>query len=148
MANLVRLVYVSEAVIPFSPADLTALLAVSRRNNAARGLSGLLLAAGGHFMQVLEGTPDAVDERFAVIAADPRHGHVHRVLCEATTGRLFGQWSMALLDPGTAAARTFDRQQLRPLVERPDDATVSTNRTQVHKLLQNFHAQLTAAKAA
>ena len=148
MANLVRLVYVSEAFVPFSPADLAALLATSRRNNAARGLSGLLLAAGGHFMQVLEGTPDAVAERFTVIAADPRHRRVHRILCEPTADRLFGQWTMALFDPATAAGPTFDRHQLRRLVERPDDATLSTNRTQVHKLLQNFHAQLTAAKAA
>ena len=148
MAELIRLLYVSQAVKPISPAELAALLQKSQQNNNARGLTGLLLSAGDHFMQVLEGTSDAVTERLTVIAADPRHCNVRRVLCEATTERLFGKWTMASL----AADRTtpLDRQQLRQLIERPADATVATNRTQVHKLLQNFRDQLSnaAAKAA
>ena len=144
MSNLIRLVYVSEAAGPVSQVDLAALLKQSQRNNAARGLSGLLLFAGGHFMQVLEGPAGAVTERLDVIAADPRHRRVHRLLCEVATARLFGRWTMGSLN--VDAVSPLDRLQIHELVKWAPDPTVATNRTQVHKLLHNFSQQL--AKAA
>ena len=146
MSNLIRLVYVSEAVGPVSKADLAGLLAVAQRNNAARGLSGLLLFGGGHFMQVLEGTAEAVAERYDVIAADPRHRRVNRMLAEVTSARLFDRWTMGWLDLNAATA--FDRGQVRGLIDRSVDPTVPTDRTQVHKLLTNFRDQMAAAAAA
>ncbi len=147
MPNLIRLVYVSEAAQPFSPADLTALLQKSQRNNAARGLTGLLLFAGGHFMQVLEGRADVVSERLAVISADPRHRDVHQLFCEVATDRLFGRWTMGTLSVDAVAQ--FDRAQVRRLIEWPDDPSIPTDRTQIHKLLLNFSNQLaTATRAA
>ena len=146
MPNLVRLVYVSEATLAFSPNDLSALLQHARERNAARGLTGLLLHAGGNFIQVLEGTADAVAERYDVIAEDLRHRRVSRVLCEVTTDRLFGQWTMGLL--GTDALSPLDRTQLRQVVQHADDPTAATDRTQVHKLLLNFSRQMAAATKA
>ena len=142
MSNLVRVVYVSEAVVAFSPADLSALLRKSQANNANRGLTGILLSAGGHFMQVLEGPADAVVERLDVISADPRHRRVHRFLCEPTTARLFGRWTMGLLN--VDGATTVDRAELRSVIERAGDPNQPTDRTQVHKLLANFHRQMAA----
>jgi hypothetical protein len=146
MSNIVRLVYVSEAAVPFSKPDLAALLRKSQQNNASRGLTGLLLFAGGHFMQVLEGHIDAVTARFELISEDPRHRRVHRLLCEGATDRLFGRWTMGSLNADVVSP--LDRAQLRQLIEWTPDQAAVTDRTQVHKLLQNFSNQLAMAKAA
>ena len=146
MPNLVRLVYVSEAAVPFSQPDLVALLRKAQQNNASRALTGLLLFASGHFMQVLEGPVEAVTSRFEVISADPRHRRVHRLLCEGATDRLFGRWTMGLLNPDGVSA--LDRAQLRQLIDWTPEQAAATGRTQIHKLLQNFSHQLTTAKAA
>jgi hypothetical protein len=49
------LVYVSSATKPFSPDELSELLAQARVDNAALGITGMLLYSNGNFMQVLEG---------------------------------------------------------------------------------------------
>lgn len=91
---MISIVYVSESLAPLSQSELTGLLDVSRRNNTARGLTGMLLYKDGHFMQALEGEADAVRERLDVIAADPRHTAVRELLTEEITERRFPEWSM------------------------------------------------------
>ncbi len=49
------LVYVSSAVVPFTPAALVDLLATSHKNNSKSAVSGMLLYKDGNFMQALEG---------------------------------------------------------------------------------------------
>lgn len=147
MPNLVRLVYVSEATVKFTEAEFAALLKTSQANNAVRGVTGILLFAAGNFIQVLEGPADAVQERYDVIATDPRHRRVSRLLCEATTDRLFGQWSMGWVPAERVSP--LDRLELRRLVQWADDPTQPTDRTQVHNLLRNFADQMArSAKAA
>jgi hypothetical protein len=92
---LISLVYVSSATVPFSDADLALLLAVSRRNNSADGLTGVLLYNDGRFMQALEGPRDAVLRSLDRISADRRHGAVRIVLEEPIDRRRFGSWAMA-----------------------------------------------------
>ena len=48
-------VYVSSAVDLFSDEELLKLLDVSRKNNQALDVTGMLLYKGGNFMQFLEG---------------------------------------------------------------------------------------------
>lgn len=91
---MISIVYVSDALAPLSQSELTDLLDVSRRNNDARGLTGVLLYKDGQFMQALEGEPDAVRERLDVIAADPRHTGVRELLTEDIERRRFPNWSM------------------------------------------------------
>ena len=71
-----------------------ALLTVSRRNNEAAGLSGMLLYSSQSFLQMLEGEPAALDATYARIHADPRHRDL-RLLLDAEVARpLFPDWSM------------------------------------------------------
>ncbi|MEE2915447.1 MAG: BLUF domain-containing protein, partial [Pseudomonadota bacterium] len=65
-----QLVYISSAI---GRVDGDAVLAVSRRNNARDGITGLLYADGRRFLQVLEGERAAVERAYQRIAADPRH---------------------------------------------------------------------------
>ena len=94
------IVYVSQAAKAFSTDDLAGLLTHSRERNAADGVTGLLVYRyntdfkRGNFLQVLEGTNDALDDVWRRISGDPRH-HTIIVLDEGESEtRMFGDWSM------------------------------------------------------
>lgn len=87
-------VYVSRSSYPFTDDDLANLLMTSRSNNARLGITGMLLHREGRFIQVLEGPEEAVRERLAVIARDPRHTAVHTIVDERVEDRLFPAWTM------------------------------------------------------
>lgn len=89
-----RIVYLSSALTPFAPEDLAALLAQSRRNNAAGGLTGLLLYHDGNFLQVLEGEEPMLSDCFARIARDPRHRQLIVMWRGEVAQRAFPQWQM------------------------------------------------------
>jgi hypothetical protein len=104
---LLSVVYSSLATVPFSEVDLALLLSVSRLNNQARGLTGVLLHRNGQFMQALEGPERAVRSVLATIAADPRHTGVWTLDEEPIAARRFGSWAMgyrSLSDADIAAA--------------------------------------------
>lgn len=89
------LVYVSQATHDFSDEELADLLAVSRRNNAATAITGLLMYESRVFMQALEGPRAQVEALFERIRRDARHTDV-QIICEDTIqARYFGPWRMA-----------------------------------------------------
>ncbi|MCW5770971.1 MAG: BLUF domain-containing protein [Rhodospirillaceae bacterium] len=96
--ELKSLVYVSSARRPYPDDALMALLAKSRRNNAAAGVTGLLLYDEGNFIQALEGPPDAVGATFARIERDPAHHQLIRMFEGTAPERQFGEWSMGFAD--------------------------------------------------
>ena len=49
-----RLLYISTARSPLPKAELETLLRISRRNNVAVGVTGLLIVGGRRFLQALE----------------------------------------------------------------------------------------------
>lgn len=94
------IVYVSQAAKAFSTDDLARLLTYSRERNSADGITGLLVYRyntdfkRGNFIQVLEGTDDALDDVWRRISGNPRH-HTIIVLDEGESNeRMFGDWSM------------------------------------------------------
>jgi hypothetical protein len=96
-----HIIYMSSAVVPFSPAELQSLLEVSRRNNTALGVTGILLYKDGNFLQVIEGEKTVLDQLYAKIALDPRHGGVMTFFREEIPEREFPGWSMAFRDLNT-----------------------------------------------
>ena len=91
---MLSIVYSSRASEKFDEEALASLLAQSRANNERLELSGMLLFREGRFLQILEGPDEALRERYAVIADDPRHTQVHTLIEEAIDHRFFAQWSM------------------------------------------------------
>ena len=89
-----QVVYSSAAVVPFSEAQLTGLLARARINNERLGVTGMLLYHEGSFLQVLEGDASAVANLFSVISADKRHHRVVALLKREVDERYFGSWRM------------------------------------------------------
>ena len=88
------LTYLSTASEAFTEADLEELLTASREKNHSRGLTGMLLYAGGHFIQTLEGPAAAVDDTYASIERDRRHRNLIVALREPVEQRVFPDWSM------------------------------------------------------
>ena len=70
------------------------LLSAARGNNSALRVSGVLVQSGSHFLQVLEGYPDTVDELYARIARDQRHSNVVALVREPIEQQLFGAWPL------------------------------------------------------
>lgn len=97
MPALHRLIYASR-IAPSCEADLKAALVdiVTRAlpKNRAAGISSLLVAHRGWFVQALEGTEPAVEALFEAIAADPRHHHALALSAGAADARLFHPWSI------------------------------------------------------
>jgi hypothetical protein len=91
---MLSIVYTSAARVRFTDGDLATLLMNSRANNRRLGLSGFLMHKQGRFVQVLEGPDDVVQDRYEVIAADPRHTDFSVLLREEIDERRFADWSM------------------------------------------------------
>jgi hypothetical protein len=111
--DLFYLIYVSAADHLMTDAELLEILETSRRNNAASGLTGLLLYKenrryeNGSFMQLLEGEREAVLECYATIARDKRH-HTIIQLDKGQIGvRNFPSWRM-----GFRSVATEDLQRI------------------------------------
>ena len=98
------LVYVSIANEQLSEQLLLELLEVSRRNNARRNVTGMLLYKDQRFLQVLEGSQPTVLEIYSRILHDPRHRDAVVLIQGEEQEREFGDWSMAFqnLDDETA----------------------------------------------
>lgn len=90
-----QIVYISSALAGVTPGDICQILAVSRRNNAIEGLTGLLIHDGVRFLQALEGERDAVLARFARIREDSRHRAIVILSEREIAERQFGLWAMA-----------------------------------------------------
>ena len=98
---MIRLLYISTARQRLTPEIIADILRSSRRNNAAAGVSGLLIVGGKRFLQALEGPEEAVLATYARIGRDPRHFAVVQLAHERTETRQFPQWAM-----GAQAGRT------------------------------------------
>lgn len=139
--DLYHLIYQSQALAPFAPGELDALLHRGRAHNQAQNITGLLLhTTDGRFLQVLEGPKTAVRNLFYhVILSDTRHFHCQVISQGLCFQRGFSDWNM-----GCRAAQPEELQQL--LGEMPDtlDLELITRpypRPQLLALLQNFVSQ-------
>lgn len=92
---MLSLIYVSSSVREMDAEELLDILKVSRENNVAKDVTGLLLYKGGNFMQALEGPDDVVMALYEKIKNDPRHKDVSIISTEQIQKRQFPAWEMA-----------------------------------------------------
>ncbi len=93
---MIRLLYISTARQPITPLIVDQILRTSRRNNAAVGVTGLLVTGGRRFLQALEGPEEAVEATYDRISADARHFAVVQLVRETIDTRQFAQWAMGM----------------------------------------------------
>ncbi len=98
---LVRCLYASRPVKPAPPDLLDRILDQSRRNNPARGITGLLCFTSDVFVQVIEGGRDEVCELFNAIVCDNRHNGVRLLSYEEIAERRFPGWTMGQVNVDT-----------------------------------------------
>jgi len=91
---LVRLTYASRPSKELSIHEVDTILAISKRNNAANHLSGILVYGDHFFLQCLEGPRNEVNDTYLRIARDPRHTDCMLLRYEHVDCRIFGQWAM------------------------------------------------------
>lgn len=106
------------------------ILEQSRRNNPLQEITGVLVAHGGWFVQVLEGPASAVSQLLTRIEGDRRNGEFLLLRATPIETRDFGDWSMAstvvdadrflqILD-GLVAGTTETKQMLSGFILRGD----------------------------
>ncbi|MEO3387386.1 BLUF domain-containing protein [Mesorhizobium sp. CAU 1741] len=92
--SVYQLLYASGATNPVTAAEIENILQKSRANNAALGITGLLLYADNMFIQVLEGNESDVRALAQRIKRDPRHRNFMELIARDAPGRAFDGWQM------------------------------------------------------
>ena len=94
MASIFVSTYFSSAVTPFTDPELESLLDHAWKKNAQLDITGFLIYANGHFLQVLEGEESTVNQLLSIIKEDPRHEMFVPLGTQHTHQRAFADWSM------------------------------------------------------
>lgn len=95
---LYQLIYISESAGKIERTVVQDILSVAQANNAALGITGVLMATDRHFMQLLEGSKEAVLALCERIEMDERHQNLRVLLEQPVSERAFPDWSMAIVE--------------------------------------------------
>ena len=149
--GLHRLVYASRRPQGLSrdpEGEVRDILMASIKNNRSCGVTGLLIASRGWFLQGLEGPPESVKRTYERICTDSRHfDTVIRVSSPSDT-RLFQRWTMCaprMSDADeTILGRLVDAPGFDPYdVPAPTALDLLGQVAQLHSdLLTHQHAEL------
>ena len=91
---MIRVTYVSHISEPLSSEQLLALLLQCRTNNAAQGITGMLIYGNGTFLQTLEGDEDVIDPLMDDISKDGRHEDIRLLTRRPIETRQYADWNM------------------------------------------------------
>ncbi len=99
MVQIFESLFVSEISAHLEPREIANIVRVSRANNNAKGLTGVLMFDGARFCQHLEGPEMIVRQTAEKIAMDPRHTrflplHAGHIGCK----RRFEAWHVGVLE--------------------------------------------------
>ncbi len=92
---LKRINYISSFVKDMSDDELKELASQAAKKNAENDITGVLMAKGGLFFQIIEGPEDNIDRLFKYILKDPRHEKIITLGIQiGDLKRLFPNWHM------------------------------------------------------
>ena len=92
---MLQIAYFSTAATPQTAEAVHEILVTARLNNRRDGISGLLVAGGNRYLQVIEGPRPETRRLYGSICADRRHIGLSTLLTRPITRRSFEGWSMA-----------------------------------------------------
>ena len=95
--QLKTLTYTSRARLDLSASDLSDIHEAARHLNALDGVTGLLVFDGVRFLQIIEGSEEAIDDLVERLRRDPRHSAFEIRDERFVAGRSFPNWSMELV---------------------------------------------------
>lgn len=93
-----RIIYRSTAAPALDKAEMFRLVYQARAANEARGLSGVLLQAEQHLLQILEGPTWKLFATFEMIRQDQRHTRVKIIQERSILESTFPHWPMRYFD--------------------------------------------------
>jgi Sensors of blue-light using FAD len=134
--QFVGVVYMSRSTRPMTPSDLDHLLLDARSNNAALGVTGVLLHGGSRFFQYFEGSPAAVSEVYERIRRSALHKDLVELEYAPIEQKLFNKWFMGFREVPASVLQNLSQEQWdreRPWAE--DHASVSPG---IQRLLAFF----------
>ena len=102
-----QLVYSSRAQSGIDESTIADVAWQSINRNIQRDVSGILLFAGGHILQVLEGDYEEVQSLYMAIARDPRHADVTVLAQHEASSRAFGDRPMEFKSIQSAQSRAL-----------------------------------------
>lgn len=136
-----RIKYISEFSKPMGHADIAELTRRSAERNAHEAITGMLVASGDLFFQLLEGPDAAVDAVFSSILGDDRHKNVLVLGVEqGDLRRMCPDWAMNKLDLSAESSIRFEplRAILRALVAQSRvaaDLSSTLETSMIHELI-------------
>jgi hypothetical protein len=89
-----RLIYKSRSVGNVDWDVIKDILHSCEANNLRREITGILLATGKHYLQILEGRYEEVNRTFMDIVQDERHDDIRLIAFNIIEARLFESWGM------------------------------------------------------
>ncbi|MBB5060693.1 hypothetical protein HDF16_005429 [Granulicella aggregans] len=116
--------------------EIAKILAKSRANNPARGITGALMFNSGFFAQVLEGPLEQVERTFETIQRDMRHDDISVLQCGNVPQRDFPEWSMAYAKADSGETESLADLNLAELLENQ-----STAAAEISNLLRSLVVQ-------
>ena len=132
-----QIAYFSTAAEPQSAPLVHHILLASRTNNGRDGITGLLVAGGNRYLQVIEGDTRPLRALYATIRNDRRHLAVTTLLDRPILERAFADWSMAYRrEPELGQFDSFP-QTLRYLTQEVSDSAL---RRQIELFARTFIA--------
>jgi hypothetical protein len=129
--SLKSLTYTSLARLDLDAGDLEAIHRTAREVNALEGITGLLIFNGTHFLQIIEGSPEAIDDLVERLRRDPRHNGFEIRDERAIEQRSFPDWSMELV---RVSASYFEAKDT--VSDRLPDATAPDVRDRVVRMTE------------
>ena len=90
---MMQVIYTSRP-FGFDNLALAGILTVARKNNLRDGITGALICREDIYLQLLEGSSEAVTQAFARIVRDDRHIEVKKLVTSDVEHRLFPDWAM------------------------------------------------------
>ena len=95
--DITSLTYTSLARLDLSASDLEDIHRGARELNALDGITGLLVFNGTHFLQIVEGSRQAIDDLLERLRRDPRHTGLEVRDQHRIERRSLPDWSMELV---------------------------------------------------
>jgi hypothetical protein len=113
---LKRIHYISSFVQDMSNDEIKELAREAAKNNAEKDITGVLMAKGGVFFQIIEGPEGNIDSLFTNILKDPRHEKIITLGIQiGDLKRLFPNWHMKEINLDTTTSERL--QPVRAIID-------------------------------
>jgi hypothetical protein len=129
-------VYLSRALVPFTPEQLETLASLSAARNRGGDIGGTLLFGRGFFLQALEGAPEEIDSVLERIRRDPRHTNLEMLVDHTVSRRSFRTWTMTPVALDSSAVWTNEHAAI--VEQMAAVARVAKPGSAAHSLIGSF----------